>query len=58
MYHRNSYLELYKSSLHQQEENLPILLRHFNQIYSALGCVLQDLEYQVGKQSIQSQVQP
>jgi hypothetical protein len=39
---RNTYLELYKTSAGQQE-SLPILISHFNQIYNTLGCVLQDL---------------
>lgn len=45
---RNTYLELYKTSA-ASEQGLPHLIAHFTQIYNTLGCVLQDLEFQVGK---------
>lgn len=46
--YRNSYLELYKTTANNNS-NVTILLAHFTQVYNTLGCVLQDLEFQIGK---------
>ncbi len=46
--YRNTYLEMYKTA-YSHDSNLTHLLAHFTQIYNTLGCVLQDLEFQIGK---------
>jgi hypothetical protein len=51
--YRNTYLELYKNTA-SHEKNPTVLLNHFSQIYNTLGCVLQDLEYQIGRLQLQN----
>ena len=45
---RNIYLESYKNSI-QSNHTLENLLTHFNHAYSALGSILSDLEFAIGK---------
>jgi hypothetical protein len=40
--YRNIYVEAYKNSLKNQN-NLETMLCHVHHIYSALGCVIQDV---------------
>jgi len=37
------------------DTSVTFMLAHFTQIYNTLGCVLQDLEYQMGKLLVQQQ---
>ena len=46
--YRNTYLELYKNAS-SNDCSLTLMFAHFTQIYNTLGCVLQDLEFQIGK---------
>jgi hypothetical protein len=48
---------MYKNAA-ARENNLTMLLAHFNQIYNTLGCVLQDLEFQIGRTLASPQPQP
>jgi hypothetical protein len=45
---RNTYLEAYKNSTLDRQD-IQYLLGHFTHLYATLGCVLQDLEFQIGK---------
>jgi len=46
--YRNVYLECYKSATTQQQ-NVEFLICHFNHAYVALGSILNDIEYAIGK---------
>ena len=52
--YRNTYLEMYKTAS-AADTSVTFMFAHFTQIYNTLGCVLQDLEYQMGKLLVQQQ---
>ncbi len=41
---RNPYLETYKNAVYS-DSRLEIIMAHMGQLYKALGCVMQDMEY-------------
>ena len=45
---RNSYLEMYKTKIHDSS-TVEEMFVHFGFIYAAMGSVMQDIEYQLGK---------
>lgn len=45
---RNIYLEAYKSAFYS-DTRLEVLMCHLANIYATLGCIVQDMEYMVGK---------
>jgi hypothetical protein len=47
--YRNVYLECYKTAISQHQTNVEILVRHFNYAYVAMGSILNDIEYAIGK---------
>jgi len=55
--YRNTYLEMYKTAS-AADSSITFMFAHFTQIYNTLGCVLQDLEYQMGKLLLQQQTPP
>jgi len=44
---------MYKTA-HNNDSSITVTLAHFTQIYNTLGCVLQDIEFQIGKLMIQA----
>jgi hypothetical protein len=46
--YRNIYLECYKSATSQQQ-NVEYLMCHFSHAYVAMGSILNDIEYAIGK---------
>ena len=48
---------MYKTAS-SHDSSITFMFAHFTQIYNTLGCVLQDLEYQMGKLLIQQQDTP
>ena len=51
--YRNTYFEMYKTA-HNNDSSITVTFAHFTQIYNTLGCVLQDIEFQIGKLMIQT----
>lgn len=47
--YRNVYLECYKTAMSQQQNNVEMLICHFNYAYVAMGSILNDIEYAVGR---------
>lgn len=52
---RNIYVESYKKAL-RNESTIESMLVHVHHIYSALGCVIQDIEFMVGNMISQDKV--
>ena len=43
---RNIYIEAYKNVI-RENSNLEVMMCHVNHLYSAMGCILQDIEFMV-----------
>lgn len=46
--YRNIYMECYKSAVIEKND-IEFLLCHFNHAYSAMGSILNDIEYAIGR---------